>query len=145
MCECGCSSSYHTFSLPGPKGITYVLEFGDGCEDCGTPAGVIVSASKTKDLSAMYGGEIPSVLPMRDYSGRREAAIGIADPGKFHEFVVSEISRAFGVVDDLHWPGGFELDPEEFKREIYGMVSANLLESIRATTGSRQPDGGDRR
>lgn len=42
MGSCGCSDYGGGLKFPGPPGFVYVLEVYPGCNDCGTPAGVVI-------------------------------------------------------------------------------------------------------
>ena len=118
MCECGCYSTYKTFSLPGPDGMTYVLEFGHGCNECETPAGVIISERKTESLERDFGAA-PQRLPMRCIHGWNEVGISIASPLGISDTVAKAISEAFGVENELDWPEYFGLDYDELRAKIH--------------------------
>ena len=50
MGQCGCGDFYPHFQLPGPDGSVYTISLHQGCNDCETPAGVIITRLKGEAL-----------------------------------------------------------------------------------------------
>jgi hypothetical protein len=64
MCECGCGG-WPKLKLKGPKGITYAIEFYNGCADCSAPAGITIHKMTHKRARE---SEV-SALPELEFSG----------------------------------------------------------------------------
>lgn len=126
MCECGCSTGNTIFELPGPGKTIYLLEFGHGCRDCETPAGVIISKIQRNSpdyLPELYSGPVP--FEKREF-GEHEKPVGFADGTKITKLCTDMISQGFGVSEDFEWPENFQFDPDELKEKIYEYLREEL-------------------
>jgi hypothetical protein len=82
MGVCGCGDFNGDFKFPGPDGITYVLQVYPPCENCNTPAGVIIYSFNKDDCKNWDVDEIPEL----DF-GNGEALIAVAHPGSIMKSV----------------------------------------------------------
>lgn len=127
MCECGCASDYDRLFLQGPGNTFYMLEFGPGCHECDTPAGVIIGQHELNarpELGREFFDELPVI------GTRKELAVGVASPGSIADLCVKEICDAFGVKDVLDFPESFAFDADEFKLQVYRHVAKTLADSV---------------
>lgn len=65
--QCGCSDFNAQHKFAGPDGYTYALEVTQGCDGCGTPAGVIIHRFDRKTADQWDVGELPE-LPFRGFN-----------------------------------------------------------------------------
>lgn len=61
MGQCGCGDFQGDFKFKGPEGITYVLQVYPACDNCDTPAGVIIYAMDKNDCEMWGVNEIPEI------------------------------------------------------------------------------------
>ena len=75
MGACGCGDFQGDFKFQGPGDLVYVLQVYGGCEDCHTPAGVILYAMTPEDQVLWDVSHIPD-LEIRDEG----SCIPVLDP-----------------------------------------------------------------
>lgn len=82
MGACGCGDYQPFAKFDGPPGFVYTLSFYTGCDDCDTPAGLIVtrfSEEEAKDWDVL---DLPEA-PWNDYSsGWADVAVPFLKVGK---------------------------------------------------------------
>jgi hypothetical protein len=111
--------------------MVYLLEFGGGCQDCETPAGVIVQqvSKKATEWTMFAEGE----LPLKGIKGEGKAyAIPLADAGEITDLVIKLICDGFGVKDFYEIPRilSDKLDPDELRLEIYDYLKGKVYEAF---------------
>lgn len=81
MGACGCIDNTEKLRFKGPKGITYVLEISQPCEDCEGPLGVILRQLDREAVEDEGADGYPEV-EFRDFGECPEAAFPILFPEK---------------------------------------------------------------
>jgi hypothetical protein len=129
MCECGCVTRDRIFSLPGPKGKTYLLNFTFGCSDCETPAGIYIQEvdDKAKEWLEFSEGKLP--LFKREEEGR-VFPVMIADGNELTKLFTDFVLKGFGVKDlyeteKLDW-----FDEDELRNQIFDYLSSKITKSF---------------
>lgn len=106
MGECGCSDFRGDYRFRGPGDLTYVLQVYESCDDCCTPAGVVLYAMNPDECRDWDVESIPEIqVP---YVGRLVAVLDpkILGPAMARELgeeedAIQEALRAFrGAVYD---------------------------------------------
>jgi len=131
MCECGCTINDIQFWIPAPNKGKYVLTLATPCEDCETPAGVIIEhfdREKAKNIELDYIQELALKQP---------AAFPIMYPHKLFRKLMRVVCRMFkvksyyAIPDDL-WNKLSPFDPDEAKRELFDLFSATIRAGVKA-------------
>jgi hypothetical protein len=129
MCECGCGSNNILRHLPGPEGKVYLLEFSTACEDCETPAGVIIRLTKPFDESLEASdGE----LKLHERYSSKEVGVPLMYPHELFTFVEKKLCAVFGVKHLWELPEQYVLDPDELKSDLYEFVFDSMSKHVRA-------------
>ena len=130
MCECGCVTRDRIFSLPGPKGKTYLLNFGFGCQDCETPAGVYVqelNSKEAKECLPFSEGKLPL---FKSQDEGYVFPVMIADGNELTRLFIDFVLKGFGVKDlyeteKLDW-----FDEEELRDKVFDYLSSKVNKSF---------------
>jgi hypothetical protein len=125
MCECGCYMNDHSYWLPAPDGGRYVITIATPCEECETPAGVIVRLAKPFEFADMDAGYAERL------DLKRDAAFPIVYPHKLFARFMRLISHMFGVKDyyaipDEIWNKLNAFDPDETKRTLFEIIGRQI-------------------
>ena len=85
MGACGCGDFSGDITFPAPDGEVYVLDVYPGCEDCETPAGVVLYRF-TPDEAKRWGLEGAKPLKI----GEEGTGIPVLDPDPLREMMTKE-------------------------------------------------------
>jgi hypothetical protein len=96
MGECGCYCFDAICKLQGPKGITYVIDIYQGCQECGVPAGVKIYAFTNKDIKECYCGDLPELI-----IHEKGTHIPVIDAEKLKELMLKAVDKDAVIEDDV--------------------------------------------
>lgn len=126
MGSCGCGDYHADFRLPGPNGIVYTIALHRGCEECGTPHGLVIHRHDTEGQRAWRTDEVPE-LPFVPYDGGypipAEASLAVLHPDDLRDAIREHLESA----DREDWPVD---EPEAWAIEMSG---APLDEAVHRT------------
>ena len=133
MCECGCSINDIYYWLPAPDGDRYTITITCPCEDCETPAGIIVSLVKRDKVKAIEDMDA-GYCDMLDL--KNEAAFPIMYPHKlFYVFErllckMFRVNNYYSIPNDL-WKMIDGIDIDETKSNLFDFFSTTIRQGAR--------------
>jgi hypothetical protein len=137
MCECGCGTYRGGFSLPGPNGSLYVLEYYPSCPDCSTPAGIRVNRwdplpgddENAQDYAAFLRDEGKVQLLMRQEQPHQHIGyLPVVEPEAVFDEIKREVEGMNVEPEDAGQPVGKLLDLLD--REIRDGIRASVRKTI---------------
>lgn len=140
MCECGCTSNDIQFWIPAPNKGKYVITLAIPCEDCETPAGVIIelfNRERAKEIELDYVTQLDLKHP---------AAFPIMYPHRLFKALMRVVCGMFRVKDfysipDEIWSKIKPFDPDESRRELFDLFGSSIRAGVKAQLKRDAGDG----
>lgn len=137
MCECGCALNDIQFWIPAPNKGKYVIILTLPCEECETPAGVIIELydrEKAKCIELDYVEQLDLTKP---------AAFPIMYPHKLFQKIMRVACRTFKTknfyqMSDELWKMITPIDPDEEKTALFDLFGATIRTGVKAQMKDRK-------
>ena len=115
MGSCGCGDYHADYRLPGPDGIVYTIALKRGCEECGTPHGIVIYRHDARSQREWRTDDVPElpIVPYTDGEVNGEARLAVLDPADLHNAILAYLDER----DEEDWPAN---DAQSWAIEMSG-------------------------